>query len=376
MANYTIDGQNFTNRRKESFDGVSLSLGGDVSNVPIRLSVTTGADTVAGYVRFTDYAGNVIQPEVEEYTASATGIYHLLIPTVYSASNANNYVWFYYNNEEGSPVDGSSASAPWDSNYKMVLHHNSNSTGSGLLDSTTNSNDLTTLGAGTPDFVTGKIGEGVEFISANSDGYQVADSASLQIDDGASGDYAATWETWVQVSGATTFAMLSKRQGNVPNRECIFILSAGAPYLELASDGSTVDTIRLIADSAIGTGAFHHVMATYDGGGSSSGMAIYVDGAAVSASTNDSGTYTYNTDTTAYLTIGAINSTGTPSYHDGKVDEQTISIGVERSADYVKVRYASGLGTWITEGSEQEGAPALTVAAYTPQTQINRMSRG
>jgi hypothetical protein len=92
----------------------------------------------------------------------------------------------------------------------------------------------------------------------------------------------------------------------------LFHLTTGKILLQLF-DESADSYIGKVTSSAISNDVWHHIVVTYSGSETSAGIKIYVDGAAVSLATYETGTYS-GMDTSAGGYYGLVGSTNTKAH--------------------------------------------------------------
>lgn len=162
---------------------------GSLTGFPILISFTSDSDLAAHAlasgddILFTDYGGtNKIPHEIESYT-SGTGALIAWVQVPSLLSSANTTIYMYYGNPSAS--NQQNPQAVWDSYYRAVWHLKELGVGGAgeFRDSTSNGNNGQggQAGASPPMRVTGEIGYGQSFASANNSFIQVPDSSSLQI---------------------------------------------------------------------------------------------------------------------------------------------------------------------------------------------------
>ena len=121
---------------------------------------------------------------------------------------------------------------------------------------------------------------------------------------------------WINMDNASNFRIVSKY--DAPNYEYQFDVGSSNKLQFYIFDGSNYRGVGY--DTALNTGEWYHVIATYDGSGSSSGMTLYLNGLAVNDTTFSNGSYTAMHNTSATVKIGRIAS----SYADGKISEVAV----------------------------------------------------
>ena len=164
--------------------------------------------------------------------------------------------------------------------------------------------------------------------NGTDEGADSPDAAFWTRDD--SGFNPASWGAWVNIDTAGSFVILGKFSNSNTDREWQFELSGGAPALRVYDQSSEGWAIR-VADSAISTGSWHHVVVTYDSTGGSDAMGtsgsmqdnvtIYVDGAIVASTASDSPFYEAMEDKTGVVSLAYQNAglENDASFFDGEI---------------------------------------------------------
>jgi len=140
------------------------------------------------------------------------------------------------------------------------------------------------------------------------------------------------------ISGDSASAVICTKNWSPPFSDEFefYIRSSGGVGLTLDDSGG--DTIGK-GTVATATGAWQHVMATYDGSMSSGGINIYIDGVQQAATVLlDAGVYNGLSDTTTPVTIGVRDGGGNSYDVNGSIDEVRIS-SVERTACWIGASY-------------------------------------
>ena len=168
--------------------------------------------------------------------------------------------------------------------------------------------------------------------------YQIADNDNLSFGNGTT-DSAFSFSAWVKMNDATRFRIFNK--GSNFSTDYEYLLATGADdKLDLnLYDKSTVGRIARRFDTALTSyeGTWIHIVATYDGSSSSSGIKLYLNGSRVDDIDNNSGTYVAMENTTNKLFIGRTLTT----YSNGSMDEVSI-FNTELSASDVATIFNNG----------------------------------
>lgn len=334
---------NWGARRQITFDNSASSE--DLVNFPVLVQLSTAnidydkVQSAGEDLRFVDSDGSLLDHEIELWNESGTSYVWVRVPQIDSGSTTD-YIWMYYDNASAS--DGQDAAGVWDSDYKGVWHLSDNS-GTGITESTSNSNDGTKLSATEPSVNTSsKIGNGQTFDGVD-DIITVADHDSL---DTTSEVTISAWiyaESWNNDFG-----------GAIVNKEGNYYLRSGdnaSTQFDMGWFNSST-MIRVSRSSAPSTDAWHHVVGVAQ---SNDAFEIYQNGVAVGSAPFNwfASSRNLNFD----LIIGG---SGDPGFH-GVLDEVRVST-IARSAEWLEAEYLfTADNTKYTYGSEDTGAITGTI---------------
>ena len=154
---------------------------------------------------------------------------------------------------------------------------------------------------------------------------------------------------WVKTSTTAGQAIISKMEGSTlyTGWSLGLTASAGLEFL-LVHDWSTNEAIAAYSSLALSDGAWHHVVACYNGSSSATGISLYVDGVAQSK-TIYRDDLTASTSTTAQCNIGRREDAGAGlQYWDGSLAEVAVYNGVLTKTQ-VEALYNSGVPNDLTE---------------------------
>jgi hypothetical protein len=169
---------------------------------------------------------------------------------------------------------------------------------------------------------------------------EVPDSDTLDFGDGSS-DSPFSIEAWIKMDEATKFRIASKC-GFDSNMGWAFTINGSDKLSLYLYDADTVKNINKIGDVAIVAGQWYHVVSTYDGSGSNSGILLYVDGSLHASTGGTAGSYTAMHDTTAGVDIGRLRYVvSTTDYSDGMIDDVRIYSDALSATEVLK-NYNSG----------------------------------
>ena len=151
-------------------------------------------------------------------------------------------------------------------------------------------------------------------------------------------DSAFSISAWVKMTDATRFRVVSKFNGS--NAEYAFFTSAADQLYFVLYDNTTSSRISRYTSSTLTSyeGTWIHLAATYDGGGSSSGLKIYLNNTRIDNTTSDVGAYNAMHNTSAPFEIGKYST----SSANGLIDEVSV-FNTELSASDVTTIYNSGI---------------------------------
>jgi hypothetical protein len=205
-------------------------------------------------------------------------------------------------------------------------------------------------GTGSPTFVSGVIGDAVNFDNTNTLRYvQVPDADGFSFTDGIT-DLPFTITMWVyhlSFSSAGNF-YINKRSTDVsPNIEWQFYYISSANAIQvLLFDGNNTTWIGMRSSvNPFALNTWYHIAATYDGSGLASGIKLYLNGVDVSTTTILSGTYVGMNNTAAPIRMGNAGwATTTVTKHRGYLDMLGVWKNRELTAAEILMLYNSGTG--------------------------------
>lgn len=178
---------------------------------------------------------------------------------------------------------------------------------------------------------------------------------------------AASVEAWIKFSAGNALTVLQNRGGVVENGLCLQLgvgdLGFGATAGQItAFFNATAFWLGIHTDDTFNDDVWHHVVATWSGGGTitTGQLAIYVDGVAV-ATTDDSGnTGSASAPVTGHGDMSLFNGTGVGGAHDTISASNMAFYPTALSAGRVADHYAAaggatdwrGAGPEITDGDD------------------------
>lgn len=199
---------------------------------------------------------------------------------------------------------------------------------------------------------TGKISDGADFETTNSEYLSLTDTSDLSV----TGDF--SWCAWVKLETlAANQTMLGKWNATGNQRSyAFFINTSGALRVYISSDGSNANTSKLtFSHTALSTATWYHLAFAYTA--SAGTIDFWING---SAQTQLTGNRTSVYDSTADFGLG--NSFGDFGYFDGIIDEVAFWGGRVITGSDVSEIYNGGSGlaysSWDTGGG---GSPTPTL---------------
>ncbi|MHA2298335.1 MAG: DUF2341 domain-containing protein, partial [Candidatus Hodarchaeales archaeon] len=335
-------------RKNISIDSTKVTA--DLTDFPVLIDLIDSdlKDNVqasGGDIFFTDITGNKLDHEIELYnrhysSTQAHLIAWIKIPSL--SGSSNTVISMYY----GNPVTSNqeNPSNVWGSNYVGIWHLGENpaSTVPQMKDSTSNNNDGTTAGTMTDnDQVTARINGGLD-LDGNNDFINFGNDASLNLGDGDKG----TVEVWIKADSWTDDyqSIISKGTSSGWYAGSYHISYWGNTiYFVLTSSSSE----NFVYSTAPSTGAWHHLVMTWNGTGGGK-LEAFVDGTSVDS---DFQTVKASNYPDADLWIG---KSGEPEFYDGIIDEIRLS-NTARSASWITTEYNNqdNPGSFYSVGSKE-----------------------
>jgi len=303
----TWDGTTNTNSFNMFFDGVNVKqatptkTGIRTSDTPLLI-----ADGTNGNVEF---EGNIDEVAVwnSDQSSNVTDIYNSGVPT--SLATYNPLLWYRCGDGDTAPT---------------LTDHGSGGNNGTMTNFSTFSTDVP-----------------VELFSRKSieldgvdDYVNVADNSNLSFGDG-SNDSPFSISAWVNIDNKNRFRIVSKYDSNL---EYLLTTSGSGILVFNLYDNSNGSRISRRISSVMATNTWIHLITTYDGSSSSSGIKIYMNGSRADDTTSDSGSYTAMENTTAPFEIGKTLSV----VANGHIDEVSV-FNSELSASDVTTIYNGGV---------------------------------
>jgi len=324
-------------RRKITIDKSRVSGTSNLANFPVLVSVTypdlrtTGFSgklaSGSGEFVFTSSDGTTVLPhEIERYSSSS-GEFIGWVTTLSVSQDTAIYVYY------GGPSSGATnqnKTGTWDSNYKGVWHL-PNGTTLGLKDSTSNATNGTN-NSGTA--VTGKI-DGALNLNGSSQYVAMGNVISIGTND-------VTAEAWIKPANANQIAPVFSKRDNGAGGFLQYDIGIGS--VNSSGTPTTGKTFYWFIYTGVlqsyhttnnyADGTWHHVVWIRTSGV----ISIYVDGVSVALTADSANTTALNPDNDDSFNIGYDNGT---RYLTSPVDEGRMSVGIARSADWIKTEYTN-----------------------------------
>ncbi len=301
----------------------------DSSNVDFSRIKAGGAD-----IRFVDSDGTLLDYEIETWDDVAeTATVWVRVGQI-DAGSSTDFIHAYYNN--AAATDAQDAAQVWSSGFTAVWHLSDTVTDeqtSGTYADSTGNHDGAQVNSGS---TAGVIGDALDLDGAN-DYVNIPNDAALT--PGVAGvDSSFSVSAWI--AGDTGSASIVGKNTNALGDEWELWLDSG--LLTLSIDDSTGATIGKTATTPV-SGAWQHVMATYDGSETNAGIKLYIDGVEQATTLYTDGSYAGLSNTTAPVQIGTYDDGGNSYDFNGQIDEVRLS-SAERSAEWVEASYLAQSG--------------------------------
>lgn len=328
----------FTYRQPLTFAS-NTPLTGDVT-VPVAVHVPAAntdfwanEDGAGGYVRFTAADGTTLLDfEVESYDASGDdGWFHVLVPL---SGTADTTIYLYY--AADSPADGSDAAAVW-ADFAHAFHLNADLPGGSAVTNSVSGGTALSATNGTPADGAGQVDRGQD---TSGGAYYSAAPHQLGNPGG------LTVEGWFKRNSANSEGVVTAYTTASDSSFILHTASGGAMQFRCYN---TAGSNGISGNFTPTNGAWHHVVGVWDG----ATVELYENG--VKQGSGGGLTGSLRTYTHALL-VGSRDDLPTVDYFKGVLDEVTVSLA-GKSADWIKARHQSGLGTWLSFGSQEDNGP-------------------
>jgi len=173
-----------------------------------------------------------------------------------------------------------------------------------------------------PIWVPGKYGSAIQFVAGDSDYITIGDKDAFSFTTGSADLPFSIVSSFKSTDLTNTNAIISKFTDDSPwNAEwSLFHLSGGGIRAQLMDGASTV-RISITSSSTYGTNTQVHVVFTYDGSGSETGLNFYINGVLDSTATKaKDGAYAKMDNLTCSVEIGVHNREGIARHFEGLID--------------------------------------------------------
>lgn len=331
-------------RKKLSLDNTDSNLGvtsETLTNFPILVKLDASNIDYSHFqpdgddIRFTDSSGADLSYEVEQWDTNGNSFIWVKVPTV-DANSDTSFVYLYYGN--ASATNHLSASGVWKSDYRGVYHLNQSS-GTTVIDSTSNAKNGTKSGAGQPAGATGEIGIG-QFFGGGSKISLPSMSANL------AGGGQNTISFWMDLQGPGEQAVFA--WGNAYYDLITVNTGAGGPSQRcFGFNTGAGDCYGTEIGQA--TGGWKYITAVFNNGSVNLNK-LYVDGQQLTLS-QMRGSAAYKSVTNDAGNIGDLNGAG--YYFVGNLDEFRLSVNQPTTA-WVAADYKTNSLDFVAFGNEEE----------------------
>ncbi len=358
---FTDDCNCYTYKYKKdiTIQASQISGSGSHTDFPVLVSFTD-ADLISvangghvesdmGYdVVFKNTSGTLLDHQMEKYNP-ATGEYvaWVRIPSLSTSINTTIEVWY---GNTGILSDQSTASV-WNSDYNAVWHMENDPASGWQQDGTGNYPAKSAGGMTTTDLVSGKGGDGIELDGTND--YYAISGLSYSASGVIPQMSVACWVKTTYTGGANTnWAIIDFDRSEYFN---VFVNGDGRASFSTKQTG--IDDFNAGTAGDLNDGAWHHVVAVYDG----TDKLLYIDGVLAGTKTNPHGGNPLGSGTTRFGFIGegseasSFNASRNNRYYEGGIDElRLMNIGL--SADWITTEFnnQNNPSAFITVGSEQD----------------------
>ena len=333
--------------------GTSVGTGNtDVSSIFDELTSDANRTKIA----FTKTDGTTqLYAEIEKWDdANETAVIWISKSDLVLASGATTDVYMYYDSAQSAnttyigDTNATVAENVWDSNFKMVQHMADGASTSATYDSTSNDNDGAKSGAAQPTQVAGEIGESQDFEDTNAEYITVAEDSSLDV--GASVDF--TIGFWVKSSTNETQAVYYKYT-DTDGYLVLFRKTTGIAQVTIR-DGATALSTQGATD--LTDGNWHYVVCVVDRDVEARIYVAGIEESSYAQQPNITGIATGDLSNAVASIIGSDSrDPGNVDLNlDGGLDELRVSIGIARSAAWIKANYYAQTDALVAWGAEEE----------------------
>jgi hypothetical protein len=294
------------------------------------------ADTLTGNGSFTAQGGNGFD-NIDDGGGGGGGYIYLDIATADASTHTHSVT--------GGTADGTATAggagiytntSPEDAIFVLDARYASSSgtpytTGTGCASNQTWFSKVGPVDATLTDFTgcttNGWDGDGtttspyrLKMLNSTSDYVSISDDDVFSFTDGSGNDQAFSIEAWVYIADMASNRTVFAKQDATDNGEWwLYVGGSGFIGAGLNNNGGTFSN-RISVNTSAATGAvedaWNHIVMTYDGSESYTGINVYVNGNAATLSDSSNGTYTGMANTTIPATLGTWNTTQFHSLQD------------------------------------------------------------
>lgn len=182
-------------------------------------------------------------------------------------------------------------------------------------------------------------------LDGSNDYIDLGGASDFSFTNGSGTDTAFSISAWVKLDSVNRMRIMSK-DTSTSSREYLFGTNNGNKFNMLLGTGSV--NLDIQNDTSLNTTDWFHVVATYDGSETASGLKVYVNADASSLTDSSLGSYTGMSSTAGNLEIGRFANGH--SFFNGLIDEVSV-FNSELSASDVTAIYNSGTPTSLTSYS-------------------------
>ena len=148
------------------------------------------------------------------------------------------------------------------------------------------------------------------YFDGTTDYLEIADHNDFSPTDGSNNDRPFSTACWVKRTDTLNFALLAKGDNTGSSMEWRIFVAGDKLYFDIY-DNTTAAYRRKVLSSKWGNwGTWTHVITTYDGSESTTGMKIYINGVELAAGTGSGGSWSGIPNTSSKVTFGHLLSQG------------------------------------------------------------------
>jgi hypothetical protein len=298
------------------YDGTKIYLNiGNVDTLTAPTLVLTAGDTEidVDWTAITNADNYVIERATDSgFTTALTEIYNGALLTYTDTGLTNGTTYYYRGKAQGSGLIESAWSVTVSETPSVVNPYLANLVASYNLNSDatdyTGNNDGT---AANMTYSTAKVSNGGVFNGTTAN-ITIADSTDFEFTDGAGTDTAFSISLWVKWDALSGYLMDK-------STSCWRFYIIGGDLSFFLYDSGAAAAIKVnYATASLSTGAWYHIVVTYDGSETAAGLTMYVNGSDVGNNTSF-GTYNGTGQSAVEPTLGS--QFNDVNFLDGMLDE-------------------------------------------------------